>query len=353
MSKLPLFPSLVLALLVVPPASLLAQTPERFTVGGDRIAVYDLAGEISVVPGTGPDVVVEVTRAGADAGQLKVEVSPIRNVSTLRIMFPQDRIIYPQRNWSGQSDFRVRDDGTFGGSDGDRDSRRIQVRSSGSGLEAHANLRVLVPAGKRVSVNIGVGTLDAANVNGDISLEAASANISADHVRGSLSIDTGSGDVTVTAVDGDLSVDTGSGNVKISGANGSEITIDTGSGDVIGSDIKSAHVNVDTGSGNINLAGISTASLSLDTGSGDVEVGLTSDTDELSVETGSGNVTIAIPASFGSTIDLDTSSGEVDSEVSIQVTRRGRQHLSGKIGDGQGRMDIETGSGDVTLRAVR
>lgn len=344
---------LAATLLVLTPAGLVAQTPERFTVGGDRIAVYDLAGEISVVPGNGSDVVVEVTRVGRDAGQLKVETSPIRNVQTLRIIYPEDRIIYRQQNWGGRTEFTVRDDGTFGGGDSERGGRRVQIRSSGDGLEAHANLRVMVPPGKRVAINIGVGSLDASNVDGQISLDAASADISADHMHGSLNIDTGSGNVTVTTVDGDLSVDTGSGDVKISGATGSEITIDTGSGNVIGSDFRSTHVNVDTGSGNIELTGVTAPNLSLDTGSGDVEVTLASDTDQLSVDTGSGNVTIGVPANFGSTVDLDTSSGEVDSDVAIQITRRGRQHLTGKIGDGQGRMDIETGSGDVNIRSVR
>lgn len=344
---------IVAILMALAPAGTLAQTPERFTVGGDRIAVYNLAGEVSVVPGNGSEVVVEVTRVGPDAAQLKVDTGPIRNMQALRIIYPEDRIIYRQRNWSGRTEFTIRDDGTFGGDNSERGSRRIQIRSSGEGLEAHANLRVMVPSGKRVSVNIGVGSLEASNVDGQIRLDAASADVSADHMRGSLDIDTGSGNVTVTAVDGDLTVDTGSGDVRISSATGAgEITIDTGSGDVTATDVRSTSLNVDTGSGNVVLTGISASNLNIDTGSGDVELTLTSDTDNLAVDTGSGNVTIGLPSNYGSTIDLETSSGDVDTEVAIQVTRRGRQHLTGKIGDGQGRMDIETGSGDVTLRAA-
>ncbi|MEO8294376.1 MAG: DUF4097 family beta strand repeat-containing protein [Gemmatimonadota bacterium] len=340
-------------LLVLAPTRLSAQNTERFTVGGERIAVYDLAGEISVVPGTGADVVVEVTRVGQDAGKLRVETSPVRNVEALRIIFPEDRIIYRQANWAGRAEFTVREDGTFGGNDSDRGSRRIQVRSSGEGMEAHANLRVMVPEGKRVSVNIGVGSLNASNVNGQISLDAASADITADRMRGSLNIDTGSGNVTVTTVDGDLSIDTGSGDVKVSGASGTTISIDTGSGNISGHGFTSGHLSVDTGSGNIDMSDVSSPVLSFDTGSGDVDVTLSGDTDDFTIDTGSGDVTVMVPSNFGSAIDLETSSGDVETEVAIQITRQGKQHIIGRIGDGQGRMDVETGSGNVTIRPSR
>ena len=91
----------------------------------------------------------------------------------------------------------------------------------------------------------------------------------------------------------------------------------------------------------------------VDTGSGDVEVALVSDTDDIMVDTGSGNVTVTVPPGYGSAVNLSTSSGDVDTDVEIQVTRRGRQHLVGRIGDGQGRMTIETGSGNVTIRGSR
>jgi lia operon protein LiaG len=344
--------TIVTACLALSASPLVAQTPERFTVTGDRIAIYDLAGQITVAPGSGADVVVEVTRGGADAGQLKVEMGPIGSQQTLRVIFPDDDIVYRQDHDNGRSQFWVRDDGTFGGSDRDRDrGHQVEVRSSGRGLEAHADLRILVPAGKRVSVNVGVGRLGASDVNANLSLDAASANITAERVRGALNIDTGSGDVKVTTVEGDLNIDTGSGNVELAGATG-DVDVDTGSGDVTGSGVKASNLKLDTGSGNITMSQIQSPAISLETGSGDIELGLLSDTDDLSVDTGSGNVTIRLPADFGSAIDVETSSGEVDTDVAITVTRRSESRLVGRIGDGQGRMTIETGSGNVTLHGA-
>jgi hypothetical protein len=348
--------SFALALAASP---LLAQTAERFTVGGNRVAIYNLVGTITVEPGTGSDVVVEVTRLGADGERLRVETSPIEGRQTLSVVYPDANIVYTEGKWEGRTEMYVRDDGTFGGGwdnrRGDRDrGRRVQIRSSGNGLRAHANLRVLIPAGKDVGVYLGLGLLEASNVNGNIRLDAASGDIHADRMRGSLLVDTGSGNVEVTAAEGsELNVDTGSGDVRITGANSPNILIDTGSGNVIASDITATDLSVDTGSGNIDLTQVRATSLNMDTGSGDVDVELLGDTDDIMVDTGSGDVTIVVPAGFGSAVNLSTSSGDVETEVEIQVTRRGRQSLVGRIGDGQGRMTVETGSGNVTLRARR
>ena len=340
-------------LLALAATPLIAAGQERFTLAGERVIVFDLAGNVSVVAGTGSGVVVEVTRGGADAGQLKVETGPYHSAEGLRVIFPGNRIVYPRERHQGnyRTEMRVRDDGSFGGMSDE--GRRVTIQSSGDGLEGWADLRILVPPGKRVSVNIGVGRLDATNVNGKLDLDTSSGDVSAEGITGSLNIDSGSGEVRVTTVSGDLSIDTGSGNVGFSNATGDRIHVDTGSGDVTGTTMKATDLSVDTGSGNIELHGVSATSLSLDTGSGDVEVDLLTDTDDISVDTGSGNVTIEVPANFGSAIDIETSSGDVDTDLAIQVTRRSQERLVGRVGDGQGRLYVETGSGNVTLRGRR
>ena len=82
------------ALLLLAPALLSAQT-EKFTLPGSDIAIYNLVGEIRAEAGTGSDVTVEVTRGGPDAAKLKVETGMIRSRNTLRVIYPDSRIIYP------------------------------------------------------------------------------------------------------------------------------------------------------------------------------------------------------------------------------------------------------------------
>ncbi len=83
-----------LALTLLPAGALMAQQPERYTIDGDDIAVYNLAGLLQVESGQGA-VTVTVTRGGADASRLKVAQDEIDGRQTLRVMYPADKIRYP------------------------------------------------------------------------------------------------------------------------------------------------------------------------------------------------------------------------------------------------------------------
>jgi len=63
-ATVPVRPSLLCFLggIFLPLTRLAAQQPERYAVSGDEVAIYNLAGEIRVEPGPGPDVTAEVTR---------------------------------------------------------------------------------------------------------------------------------------------------------------------------------------------------------------------------------------------------------------------------------------------------
>ena len=61
----------IVSLISLIPAAIAAQQAERFTVPGDEIAIYNLAGSVSIEPGTGPATVL-VTRAGKGAAKLSI-----------------------------------------------------------------------------------------------------------------------------------------------------------------------------------------------------------------------------------------------------------------------------------------
>jgi len=249
----------------------------------------------------------------------------------------------------------VRDDGTFGGDNsGDRrwhsrGGRRVLVSGNGPGLEAWANLRIVVPAGQRVDVNVGLGDITVTNVDGHLSVDGNSSAVSARGTRGSLSIDVGSGSVTVADAQGDLSVDTGSGAVEVTNFRGTRFAIDTGSGSIEASGIVADAVNVDTGSGSITLSSVSAPELNVDTGSGEVDVDLATDVVLMNVDTGSGSVTLRVPETLGATVDVESGSGGVESEIPLEVTRWSSDHVMGRIGDGKGRIVVDTGSGRVRI----
>lgn len=329
---------------------LAAQQTERFQLSGNEIAIYNLAGTVTLTGGAGSAVVVELTRGGADAARLQVETGPIGGRQTLRVLYPTDRLVYRQGRGHHETRVRVNPDGTFGsGDDWDRD-RRVEIRSSGSGLEAYADLRITVPAGRRFALYLAVGDVSAADIEGDVTIDTHSAPVTVSRIRGSLLVDVGSGRVEVTDVQGDVSLDTGSGSMRVSGVSGATVALDTGSGSVVASDITATNLVIDTGSGGIDLARARGESITLDTGSGAITAELLADPRDVVIDTGSGSVRLTVPPDFGAEVEIETGSGGIDLDLPLQLRRWERNHVVGSIGDGRGRLVIDTGSGSVTIR---
>jgi lia operon protein LiaG len=327
-----------------------AQTA-RYVLKGDSVAVYNLVGELRVEPGTGSDVAVQVTRGGADAARLDVQSGPLRGRETLRIIYPEDVISLPEWGRGWNTTLRVRDDGTFGDNGNwRREGREVRITGRGRGMEAYADLRVSVPAGKGVALHVGVGKVFVTNVDGAIQVQVASSDVSVERTRGTLKIDTGSGDIDVHEASGDVSLESGSGDITASGLHGGRLKLDTGSGNVTLTGAEATGLKVNTGSGDVTVTGAKGEELKFETGSGNVDVSLTATFQSLSVETGSGDVTLRVPSTISAQVELDTGSGDIDlGGLTIQVRRLQEDHVSGTIGDGRGRLSIETGSGNVHL----
>src|SRR5688572_17266749 len=202
-------PTLTLGFLFLP-TSALAQQAERYTLDGDDVAVYNLAGSLTVEPGTGA-VSVDLVRGGTDAAKLRVEQGELDGRETLRVIYPSQSIAYAGLEGGSSTTLKVRDDGTFGDGDWDRGhrGRTVRISSRGTGLHAHANLRVRMPAGHQVSLYLAVGEVSITNVNGELMVDGHSAPVSASGTKGTLVIDVGSGPVMVTRAEGEVNVDTG------------------------------------------------------------------------------------------------------------------------------------------------
>lgn len=246
--------ALAAAVLIAGPLS--GQEVER--ISGRSVSVYNLAGQVQIVRGSGPDVVVRITRGGSDASELRVETGVVRDRSSLRIIFPSDEIVYPELGRGSNTTVSVRGDGTFSDGDNGRGDR-VRIQGRGSGLEAWADLVIEVPEGKDFALYVAVGEVEATGITGDLRIDTGSGGVTATGITGSLEIDTGSGSITARDINGDLGVDTGSGRVEVSGVTGRRIEIDTGSGGVSGSRLEADVLIVDTGSGSIELEAVTAA----------------------------------------------------------------------------------------------
>ena len=339
-----------------------AAQSSRHVLKGDSVAVYNLVGELRVEAGSGSDVVIQVQRGGEDSAKLEILTGPIRGRETLRIIYPDDVIVMPDWGRGWNTTLRVRDDGTFGDA-GDfghgrrgwsRDGHEVRITGrSRTGLEAHADLRVAVPKGKTISLNLGVGKTFVSNVEGNIRVSVASADVAADRTRGTLRIATGSGNVDVRTASGDVLLETGSGDITVAAVQGTNLRLETGSGNVTITDGTAGTFHVETGSGDIDATGSAGDDVSFATGSGNVDVSLVTTFRSLSIATGSGDVTLRVPPTVGAEVELDTGSGDIDlGGLTLQVRRIEHDHVTGTLGDGKGRLSVETGSGNVRLQKL-
>lgn len=336
------------AMLVAGPVA--AQDVERLR--GSEVAIYNIAGQVEVVRGSGADVVVRIERGGRDSGELSVEIGDVRGREALRVIYPSDEIVYPEMGRGSNTQMSIRSDGTF--SDGGRGRNdRVRIRGRGDGMEAWADMVIEVPDGTDLSVYLAVGEVVAEGVEGDLSIDTGSGAVRAASIVGELSIDTGSGSISVRGVDGDVSIDTGSGRIEASEIRGRSISIDTGSGSVNGFGLEADEIIVDTGSGSIELESVTAPEVHLDTGSGSIDIELMSDVERLEADTGSGSVTVRAPQDLGARVEIETGSGGIDLDFPVEVRTVRRDHLEGTVGDGRGQISIDTGSGSIKLLRTR
>jgi len=326
----------------------LAQQREQFSLRDSEVAIFNLAGRVEVVGGTQPEVVVDVTRGGRDSDQLRIDQGEKHGIQTLTVVYPGESVVYPPLGRYQRTEVQVASDGTFGHHWGTFfGPRSTVIRGSGSGVQAWADLRIAVPRGQKIRVHHVAGEVTVENVDGNLAVDHHTGRISSRNTRGPLSLDTGSGTVIVDRAEGEVRIDTGSGNVDVTGVKGPLLYIDTGSGSVAVEGSAVERLLADTGSGGVRIENVRSGDLHLGTGSGSVRVDLASDVENLVADTGSGSVTLSAPSTLGAEFDIQTGSGGIDVDFPHESFRVERDHVTGKVGDGRGRIRIDTGSGGV------
>ena len=299
-------------------------------------------------PSPGSNFEIEITVGGADATTERVQIE--NNGNEINVRFPLDEsksYVYP--DGPGRTTIHVEDNVGWLSRLLGKDA--IKVSRSGSGLEIWADAKVLVPHGKTLIVDHGVGQIVAHDVQGDMELATNSGGIEVDDVRGAVSIDTGSGSVTVADIDGDVLVDTGSGSVSVKDVRAKSVHVDTGSGSVRLEDVDTSMLYVDTGSGGVTAHGVGADELTIDTGSGSVTLELERmGQGSFEIDTGSGGINLTLPEDASVEVEADTGSGGVHLDLAdLDLRRKDDDRAEFVIGGGRAKMRLDTGSGSIRV----
>ena len=311
----------------------------EFSFSAEELTLVNLIGEVRIEPSGSADFQVVVQVSGQDAQEdlLKFEVRE-RKAAELVIQFPVDQhrdYVYLALDRGSESTINFQQEAEASWLKklfSELGSRKIKVRGSGKGLEMWADVTIKVPAGARFELRSGVGEVFASNVEADLNLDTHSGAVVVEKVTGDVLVDTGSGAVIISAVRGEVNIDTGSGAVRLADCRGDKVHVDTGSGSVKASGISSPKTLIDTGSGSVYLQLDSLAE-------GKVEI-----------DTGSGRVELILPEDASAHISADTGSGGITTRLDgAVISRSDEKELSLQVGSGQARVNLDTGSGSITI----
>ena len=233
---------------------------------------------------------------------------------------------------------------------------------------------ITIPKQTNIECASSYGAIDIANIEGTTSGKTSSGSIEAKNIEGSANLDTSYGSITCTDMsDGDIKLKTSSGNIKLSNISFGDFDAHTSYGSIISEELKGKSIKLHSGSGSINVTESSADTTNLSTSYGRITCRQIT-TNEITARSGSGNLDIACsdstpteivadlvtsygsidltaPQNFAGQVDLSTSYGSVRTDRPITISGEiSKKKLKGTIGEGNGKLHMQTGSGSINLR---
>ncbi len=181
-------------------------------------------------------------------------------------------------------------------------------------------------------IELSSGDVRIKGIGGDLYVRMSSGDANVRDVGGLLRVQATSGDMEVTGVGGDASVELSSGSLVLKGCGG--------------------NVVVKTQSGDGEISGVEGSIQAVAT-SGDLYVTLNSVGPKDNVfKSSSGDVEVVFhtPEGYGFVLEVSTNSGSIEGDLDIALDKISRNLLRGVVGTGDGRVYIETASGDIRIK---
>jgi len=210
---------------------------------------------------------------------------------------------------------------------------------------------IQVPHDTEVSTNVASGAQTIRNVTGPVTVRAASGSIRLEKIERDAELTTASGTISASNVGNDLHVSTASGNVNISNVKG-DVRANAVSG-VIRIANPGARVDTSDTSGEIEIQGASN-DVKAHAISGLVSVqGNPSAGSYWDLKTVSGGVQLRVPPTANFHFSAEAASGEIRTDVPIVVEEQGKHSLRAHTGNGGGRVEVHTVSGEIRVSAAK
>lgn len=188
---------------------------------------------------------------------------------------------------------------------------------------------ILVPKNSTVEAVTGPGNVHVENIGGFVHAAAGSGNIIASNIGPDSKLATRAGTIDIQGAHGALMAITGTGNLSIRDSDVSEARLHTSSGNITTTNLHGG-MRVNSGTGNLIIGGLPTADWKL--------------------ETGSGAIQIHVDANAKFTLDAETGSGTIDSNLPSPLSGHITNGvLKGPVNGGGPTVQLYTGSGNIAF----
>ena len=208
-----------------------------------------------------------------------------------------------------------------------------------------------VPHDTEVEANVASGAQNIRNVRGPVKVHAASGTIDVEKVERDANLSTASGSISASDIGGDLHVNSASGSVTVSNVKG-DIRANAIAG-VIRVSHPGGRVEGETASGEVEIQGAN-SDVKAHAASGRVSVqGNPGNQGFWDLKTASGGVQINVPASASFHLTAEAVSGDVRTDIPIVIEEQGKHSLRAHTGNGGGRVEIRTVSGEIRISGAK
>jgi DUF4097 and DUF4098 domain-containing protein YvlB len=226
------------------------------------------------------------------------------------------------------------------------DTIRVGKRLSGM-HNVSIDYKIEVPHDAEINVTAVSGSQSIQDVRGPVTLQGASGSVRADRIERATQINSVSGSIEVSDIGDDVRASSASGEVTVSNAKG-EVRANSLSGAVRVTK-PGGRVDADSASGSIDIEGAK-FDVKAHGVSGELNVrGDPGDHGYWDLKTVSGSVQVYVPANSNFRFAAEAISGEIKTDIPIVIEEQGKHSLRAHIGNGGGRVEVHTVSGEIQV----
>jgi DUF4097 and DUF4098 domain-containing protein YvlB len=206
-----------------------------------------------------------------------------------------------------------------------------------------------VPRDTEVDTTVASGSQTIRDVRGPVKAHAASGSIRAEHIERQTQLTTISGSIQADKIGADIRASSASGSVAVSNVAG-DVRISALSGTTQITK-PGGRVDANTASGTVEVQGAK-RDVKAHAASGRVDVqGDPSESSYWDLKTVSGVVQVGVPSNANFHFSADAVSGQIKTDIPIVIEEQGKHSLRARVGNGGGRVEVHTVSGEIRVRA--